>query len=93
MDRSRAAAKQAAAMQQLAEQLPAITTRLEAIEQQLAAPVAIEAGAELVATEPPATAAQVTDLADRLTAIEQQLGEIKTLLAQRTAQPQQSQRR
>jgi hypothetical protein len=73
MDRSRAAAKQAAAMERLAEQLPAITTRLEAIEQQLAAPALVEASAELVATEPPATATQVAELAARLERIEQLL--------------------
>lgn len=107
MDKTRAAARQANAMQKLAEQLPAITDRLAAIEQQLAAPV--EASAELIAIEPPATAAQIAeisrrldelfislmpavDLAQRLDGLVDQLAEIKTLLAQRQPAPQNQRR-
>jgi hypothetical protein len=67
MDKTRAAAKQANAMQQLAEQLPVITDRLAAIEAQLAtSPAAAILSAELAPSEPPATAAQVATLDKRV---------------------------
>src|SRR5262245_3110739 len=98
MDKTRAAARQANAMQRLAEHLPGITDRLAAIEQQLAAPVEV---AELAPSESPATIAQVTEIVVRLNAIEaalsslgglaEQLTEIKTQLA-RLPQPQNQRR-
>lgn len=70
MDKTRAAARQANAMQKLADHLPSITDRLAAIEQQLTAPAAAEIEfAELIAVEPAATAAQLAEIASRLDAL------------------------
>lgn len=67
MDKTRAAAKQANAIQRLAEHLPGIADRLSAIEQQLAVPAgAAPLLADLVEIEPMATAAQLAALDRRL---------------------------